>query len=166
MAASDMLIFAWARTYGIKYNIMRPTNNYGIGQHSEKLVPLSIKNLIRGKKIRLHNEGLPVRNWLHADDTAEAVLAVIKSGNENEIYNISGNLEQKNIETARKIIQQFHGKSVDWKQYIDLSYIRPGQDVRYSLSDKKLRSLGWSAKRDFDEELRDIVSFYKKQYEW
>ena len=165
-AASDMLILAWARTYGIKYNIMRPTNNYGIRQHSEKLVPLSIKNLIRGRKIRLHNEGSPVRNWLHADDTAEAVLTVLRTGNENEIYNISGNVEQKNIETARKIIQEFHGKSSGWEQHIDLSYVRPGQDVRYALSDKKLSSLGWSAKKDFDEELEGIVKFYKKQYEW
>tara|TARA_Y100000593_G_C4313124_1_gene339389 strand:- start:1478 stop:2140 length:663 start_codon:yes stop_codon:yes gene_type:complete len=69
-AAADMLVIAWARTYNIKYNIIRPTNNYGIGQYPEKLIPLSIKNLQRGKKIRLHDGGTPVRNWLHAADTA------------------------------------------------------------------------------------------------
>ena len=164
-AAADMLIVAWARTYGIKYVIMRPTNNYGIRQHSEKFIPLSIKNLIRGKKIRLHNEGLPVRNWLHADDTASAVLTVLESGVENEIYNISGNLEQQNIETAKKIIHEFHGVNSP-EDYIDLSYVRPGQDIRYALNDRKLRGFGWRAKRDFDQELKKIVKFYKEQYEW
>ena len=94
-ASSDMLIFAWARTYGIKYLIVRPTNNYGIGQYPEKLIPVSVKMLQRDKKIRLHDEGEPIRNWLHADDTAAAVIKIIESGNINEIYNIAGGFEQK-----------------------------------------------------------------------
>ena len=73
-AAADLLILAWARTYNLEYIILRPTNNYGIGQYPEKLIPLAIKNLTRGQKVRLHNNGTPVRNWLHADDTAEAVM--------------------------------------------------------------------------------------------
>ena len=94
-AASDMLIFAWARTYGLHYNILRPTNNYGIGQYPEKLIPLSVKNLMRGKKIRLHNDGTPYRNWLHADDTAAAVMAIIDSGTTNEVYNVAGGFMTK-----------------------------------------------------------------------
>ena len=121
-AGGDMLIFAWARTYGVKYNILRPTNNYGIGQYPEKLIPLSVKNLMRGKKIRLHNNGTPVRNWLHADDTAAAVMAIIDSGKTNEIYNIAGGFEQTNSDTVRKIIKCFYGTDDSWEQYIDMSY--------------------------------------------
>jgi dTDP-glucose 4,6-dehydratase len=165
-AAGDMLINAWARTYGLDYVILRPTNNYGIGQYPEKLIPLSVKNLVRGKKIRLHNNGTPSRNWLHADDTAEAVLSIIDSGTRNEIYNIAGGFEQKNIDTVSKIIKCFHGVSVDVKEYIDFSYSREGQDVRYALDDSKLRSLGWKPKKKFNEEISKIVKYYKNKFIW
>ena len=79
-ASGDMLINAWSRTYGIKYIILRPTNNYGTGQYPEKLIPLTVKSLVRGKKINLHDRGMPIRNWLHADDTASAVLSIVDSG--------------------------------------------------------------------------------------
>ena len=165
-AAGDMLINAWARTYGLDYIILRPTNNYGIGQYPEKLIPLSIKNLVRNKKIRLHNNGTPTRNWLHADDTAEAVLTIIESGTRNEIYNIAGGFEQKNIDTVSKIIKCFHEVSVDVKDYIDFSYSREGQDVRYALDDSKLRSLGWKPKKKFNEEISKIVKYYKNKFIW
>jgi dTDP-glucose 4,6-dehydratase len=102
-AAADMLILAWARTFGIKYVIVRPTNNYGIGQYVEKLIPKSIKFLELGKSIDLHNRGNPIRTWLHAGDTAEAVLAIIDSDCENEIFNISGNIELPNKDVIKKI---------------------------------------------------------------
>ena len=165
-AAADMLILAWSRTYNITYNILRPTNNYGIGQYPEKLIPLSVKNLMRGKKIRLHNEGTPVRNWLHADDTAEAVLTIIDSGAINQIYNIAGGFEQKNVEAVKKIIQSFHSIEEDWQRYIDFSYSRPGQDVRYALNDEKLRSLGWSPKKVFDDEIGPLVQHCKENFRW
>ena len=164
-ASADMLITAWARTYGIEYVILRPTNNYGIGQYPEKLIPLSVKNLLRGKKIRLHNNGDPVRNWLHADDTAEAVLNIIDSNNVNEIYNVAGGHEQKNSDTVSKIVMHYHNTD-DWKQYIDFSYSRPGQDVRYALDDSKLRKLGWRPKKSFDSEIGAIVSHYKEKFIW
>ena len=136
-AAADMLILAWARTYGIDYIILRPTNNYGIGQYPEKLIPLSIKNLNRGKKVRLHNMGEPTRNWLHADDTAEAVMTIIDSGEKNQIFNIAGGFEQKNIVTIEKVIREYYKIYARWEEYIDLSYNRVGQDVRYALDDSK-----------------------------
>ena len=102
-AAADMLVFAWARTYGIKYLILRPTNNYGIGQYPEKLIPVTVKLLKREKKIKLHNRGEPIRNWLHSDDTASAVIALIEAGATNEIFNVAGGFEQKNIDTVSKV---------------------------------------------------------------
>jgi len=165
-ASSDMLIFAWARTYGIKYLIVRPTNNYGIGQYPEKLIPVSVKMLQRGKRIRLHDEGEPIRNWLHADDTAAAVVKIIESGNVNEIYNIAGGFEQKNKETVQKIIQCYYNDNRDYTEYVDLGYKREGQDVRYALDDAKLRSLGWKPQKVFDDEIRGIVEYYKNNFKW
>jgi dTDP-glucose 4,6-dehydratase len=165
-AAADMLIFAWARTYGLKYLILRPTNNYGQGQYPEKLIPVSVKLLQRNKKIRLHDEGEPVRNWLHADDTAEAVICIIESGTYDEIYNVAGGFEQKNKETVRKIVECYFGDERNYLDYVDLGYKREGQDVRYALNDDKLRSLGWSPKIIFDDEIKDLVEHYKKHFRW
>ena len=176
-AAADQLITAWSRTYNLPYIIIRPTNNYGIGQYVEKLIPKSIKYLSLGKKIPLHNNGTPVRNWLHAQDTANAVITIIESGVENEIYNICGGFEQTNLDTVDKIITLYHGKdeslketfpyyNEDKNQFLDLSYSRQGQDVRYALNDNKLRALGWEPKAIFDEELPLIVNYYKDNFIW
>jgi dTDP-glucose 4,6-dehydratase len=161
-----MFIIAWARTYDIKYLILRPTNNYGVGQYPEKLIPITVKNLMRGKKIKLHDEGEPIRNWLHSDDTATAVIALIESGVTNGIYNVAGNFEQKNIDTVKKIINCYFHKETEVDTFLDLSFRRPGQDVRYALNDKKLRSLGWEPKRNFDVEIKDIVEYYKHHFKW
>lgn len=165
-ACSDMLILAWSRTYDMKYVIVRPTNNYGIGQYPEKLIPLSVKLLQREKKIRLHDEGEPTRNWLHADDTAQAVIKIVESGNVNEIYNIAGGFEQKNKQTVKKIVQYYFEDERDYRDYVDLGYKREGQDVRYSLDDHKLRALGWSPEKNFDQEISKIVEHYKNNFRW
>jgi len=165
-AAADMLILAWARTYGVNYNILRPTNNYGIGQYPEKLIPLSVKNLMRGKKIRLHNNGAPLRNWLHAADTANAIMTIMEHGDLNEIYNVAGGFEQTNLSTVKKIIKHYNGNMENWKDCVDFSYSRVGQDVRYALDDNKLRNLGWAPKRAFHKEIGPIVEYYKKNFIW
>jgi dTDP-glucose 4,6-dehydratase len=165
-AAADMLINAWARTYDINYIIVRPTNNYGINQYPEKLIPISVKALQLGKKIKLHNKGEPIRNWLHAEDTAEAIITIIKSNKINEIYNISGNLEQKNKITVQKIINAYFDEEVPLENFVDLSHCREGQDVRYSLNDDKLKLLGWKPTKNFDKEIKTIVSFYKNNFRW
>lgn len=165
-AAADLMITAWSRTYGLDYIIVRPTNNYGNYQYPEKLIPLSVKHLQRGKKIQLHDAGEPVRSWLHVKDTSAAVLQIIDSNQKNQIFNISGGFEQKNSETVRKIINSFFGQDVKWKQYVDLEHTRLGQDVRYSLDDSKLRSIGWSPIKKFDQEIGKIVNFYKENFRW
>ncbi len=164
-AAADELITAWSRTYNLNYVIVRPTNNYGIGQYTEKLIPKVIKYLGLGKKVPLHNNGTPIRNWLHASDTASAVIKIIESGNINEVYNICGGFEQSNIDTVKKIIKLYTNDG-DIDNYIDLSFSRQGQDVRYALNDNKLRSLGWKPKAVFDDELPKIVDFYKDNFIW
>jgi dTDP-glucose 4,6-dehydratase len=166
-AAADMLVLAWARTYKIPYVIVRPTNNYGIGQYVEKLIPKSCKFIKLGRKIPLHNNGTPVRNWLHAEDTAHAVLTIIESNVKNEIYNIAGGFEQTNMETVRKLINVLtDGKDYDILDYVDTSFSRVGQDVRYALDDSKLRALGWSPKKHFDDEIVNIAKYYKNKFIW
>jgi len=163
-AAADMLILAWARTHNVPYVIVRPTNNYGIGQYIEKFIPRAIKFLTLDKKIQLHENGTPKRTWLHASDTAAAIIKIIESNVQNEIFNISGNYEDKNIAVAEKIMRLMGIEN--FEPHLDLSITRLGQDVRYSVNDDKLKKLGWSAKANFDDELLTIVEYYKNNFIW
>jgi len=165
-AAADQLVLAWGRTYNLPYIIVRPTNNYGVGQYVEKLIPKTCKYLKLGRKIPLHNSGTPVRNWLHAFDTAQAVITIIETGVKNEIYNICGGFEQSNLVTVSKVINLYEENSTTLEDYCDFSYSRVGQDVRYALDDNKLKSLGWKPVMDFDKELKNIVKYYKNKFIW
>jgi len=166
-AAADQLVLAWGRTYNLPYIIVRPTNNYGIGQYVEKLIPKTLKYLKLDRKIPLHNGGSPIRTWLHADDTAEAIMSIIKSGKTNEIYNISGGFEQSNLITVSQIISlYYHDETKLLDDYCNFEFNREGQDVRYALDDSKLRALGWKSKRVFQNELPYIVEYYKDKFIW
>lgn len=165
-AAADMLILAWARTYNLPYIIVRPTNNYGIGQYIEKLIPKTCKYLLLGKKIPVHDNGEPIRNWLHAEDTAQAILTIIDSNVKNEIFNIAGGFEQKNIDTIKAIIKHIYGTLDNYEQYIDFSLSRPGQDTRYALNDDKLKNIGWCPKKSFFIEIPRIIDYYKNRFIW
>jgi dTDP-glucose 4,6-dehydratase len=166
-AAADQLIIAWSRTYDIPFNIIRPTNNYGEGQYVEKLIPKSCKFIGLERKIPLHNQGTPVRNWLHAKDTALAVLKIIEAGKQNEIYNVAGGFEQSNVDTVRKVLNAYFGKEVDnYQDFINFGIERPGQDVRYALNDDKIRGLGWTPQCVFDDEIKKIVEYYKTHFIW
>lgn len=167
-AAADQLILAWSRTYNLPYIIFRPTNNYGIGQYVEKLIPKSCKFLTLNRKIPLHNAGNPIRNWLHAKDTASGVIKIIESGTKNEIFNIAGGFEQTNLKTVETIIKEFYGKNdLEFiNSHIDFSFKRAGQDVRYAINDNKLRCLGWKPECDFNNEIKSIIEHYKKTFIW
>jgi dTDP-glucose 4,6-dehydratase len=164
-AAADMLILAWHRTYKVPYLIVRPSNNYGIGQNPEKLIPKACKYIALGRKIPVHERGEPVRTWLHVSDTANAITHIIKANVQNEIFNIGGNYIDKNINVLKKLIR-LYSKTEDFEQYLDLDYTRQGQDVRYSINDTKLKNLGWTPVSDFDEELKKIVKYNSKNFIW
>ena len=136
----------------------------------EKLIPKTCKCLKLGKKIPLHNDGTPIRNWLHAQDTGEAIITIIESNVKNEIYNIAGGFEQPNVDTVRKVIMEYTGNTdifrFDLSDYVDLSYSRAGQDVRYALNDDKLRALGWKPKVKFDDVISSITKYYKQTFIW
>lgn len=163
-AAADMLVLAWGRTYNLPYVIVRPTNNYGVGQYVEKLIPKTCKYLKLDKKVPLHNNGTPIRNWLHAHDTARAIITIINKGVQNEIYNIAGGFEQSNYDTVSKVIKAYNGGNIE--NHLDLTYSRVGQDVRYALNDSKLKTLGWRPVVSFDDTLPSIVEYYKNRFIW
>ena len=165
-AAADMLILGWHRTHNVPFTIVRPTNNYGINQYPEKLIPKAVKYLTLGKKIPLHGDGSYIRNWLHVEDTARAILHIVDHGERNRIYNVSGNFEATNKEVITKVLRCYFGKDVDLEQYAQFNYVRMGEDVRYSLDDGTIRSLGWQNQKDFSVELKIIVEHYKKNFVW
>ena len=167
-AAADQLVLAWARTFDVPYVIVRPTNNYGIGQYVEKFIPKSIKALSLGKPIPLHDEGLPKRTWLHAADTAQAIITLIEAGVKNDIFNISGNYEDQNIVVAKKIIDMYYlgGCKGKYEEHLNTTIKRQGQDVRYAINDSKIKALGWEPRADFDTELKLIVDYYAKHFVW
>lgn len=165
-AAADMLILAWARTFKVPYIIVRPTNNFGVGQYVEKLIPKCCKAIRLGKKIPLHNYGQPKRVWLSAADTANAVVTIINSGVQNEIFNVGGDSEYHNIDVVKEIIKLMDGGTKPIEEYCDFSYSRDGQDVRYSLDDSKLRKLGWKNECKFHDELKVVVEYYKEKFIW
>jgi dTDP-glucose 4,6-dehydratase len=161
-----MLILGWHRTHKVPFTIIRPTNNYGTHQYPEKLIPKAIKCLTLGKKIPLHGDGSYIRNWLHADDTARAILHIVEHGERNRIYNVSGNHEAPNKEIIASLLKCYFGKEVKLEDYVQFNYVRMGEDVRYSLDDSAIRSLGWKNSKDFDAELKAIVDHHKKTFIW
>lgn len=154
-AAADMLVKSWGRTYGIAWNIVRPTNNYGLHQYPEKLIPKSAWRMKRGVPAILHGDGSYARSWLHTEDTVDAILAIIEKGEANKIYNIGSDIELRNIDVLRAIAKLLNVP--EEKAWIAIED-RSGQDIRYSLDDKPLRKLGWRPRRKFLEELPTIVN--------
>lgn len=165
-AAADHLIQSYHRTYGIPYLLVRPTNNYGVGQYVEKFIPKTCQYLKLEKKVPLHEKGTPIRNWLHVQDTVDAVIHLLNNNIVNDVYNISGNYEDTNLHIFKKILFHFNINQDDYKNYVDFNVSRPGQDVRYSIDDSKLRKLKWNNKANFDLELRKIVSYHRQNFRW
>lgn len=170
-AAADLLIKSWARTHGLDYIIVRPSNNYGEHQYPEKLIPIAVKRLMRGKKIKLHDGGNPIRTWTHIQDTIDAVMLLVEKGEPSNIYNISSEFEQTNLDTTKKIISAYFLGTVtrtveSWMDHIDTNYKRPGQDVRYALHCNYLKQYGWQPKKKFDVEIVPLVKHFKQNFRW
>ncbi|MGY4158027.1 dTDP-glucose 4,6-dehydratase [Bradyrhizobium sp. USDA 4461] len=154
-AAADMLVKSWGRTYGVSWNIVRPTNNYGTHQYPEKLIPKSAWRMKRGLPAIMHGDGSYIRSWLHVDDAVRGISTVIEKGRRNQTYNIGSTEERSNIQVLRRIAQIL---SIEERSAFVAASDRSGQDIRYSLDDSKLRALGWSQLKKFDEEIIEIVA--------
>ena len=163
-AASDMLVRAWVRTFGLKATISNCSNNYGPYQHVEKFIPRQITNLIDGVRPRLYGDGRNVRDWIHTEDHSSAVWTILTKGRVGETYLIGADGERDNLAVLREILRAF-GRAED-----DFDWVRdrPGHDRRYAIDSTKLqRELGWRpAHTDFAEGLKQTIDWYVENESW
>lgn len=173
-AASDHLVRAWQRTYGLPVLLTNCSNNYGPYHFPEKLIPLVILNALAGKPLPVYGNGQQVRDWLFVEDHARALLTVVSQGQVGETYNIGGHNEQTNLDVVRAIcalldeLAPQHPAGVS--QYADLiTFVqdRPGHDLRYAIDASKIeRELGWVPAETFASGLRKTVQWYLDNREW
>jgi dTDP-glucose 4,6-dehydratase len=169
-AASDHLVSAWHRTYGLPAIVTNCSNNYGPWQFPEKLIPLMIANAIEGKKLPVYGQGLNVRDWLHVEDHARALLRTLDRGTPGERYCFGGSEERTNIDVVRticKFLDEMNPKSSTHESLIDFVTDRPGHDLRYAInSGKAARDLGWRPQESFESGLRKTVRWYLENKDW
>lgn len=163
-AASDMLVRAWTRTYGLKTTLSNCSNNYGPYQHVEKFIPKQIANIICGFKPKLYGDGLNVRDWIHVEDHSSAVWTILTKGKIGETYLIGADGEKNNIDVLRTILKGMGRDENDFDWVKD----RPGHDRRYAIDSTKLRNeLGWQPQHtNFEEGLAQTIQWYKDNEEW
>jgi len=173
-AGSDHLVRAWARTYGLPILITNCSNNYGQNQFPEKLIPNTIIKALQGNLIPIYGDGTQIRDWLHVEDHARALLRVISDGVVGETYNIGGLNERKNIELVRdicRILEQLAPeKPLGVKKYSDLiTFVqdRPGHDTRYAINALKInKNLGWTPIETIETGLFKTVKWYISNKLW
>ena len=171
-AASDHLVRAYYRTYGLPAMVTNCSNNYGPYQFPEKLIPLMIMNILEEKPLPVYGDGKNVRDWLYVLDHCDAVLKVFESGRSGETYNIGGNSERKNIEIVTQlchILDLKLGREGKRESRHLIRYVedRPGHDRRYAIDASKIRrELGWSPSYSFEQALEKTVDWYLEHSEW
>lgn len=161
-AGGDLLVSAFARTYGAEALIVRASNNYGPRQHPEKLVPLMILNAVAGDPLPVYGDGMQVRNWLYVEDCCAAIDFVLERGEPAGVYNVGGPDELPNIEVVKRILE-LTGRDPSLIEHVT---DRPGHDRRYSLSAARLRELGWEAAVPFAEGIERTVAWYRDNEDW
>jgi dTDP-glucose 4,6-dehydratase len=162
-AGSDLVARSFFRTYGMDVRITRCSNNFGIYQYPEKVIPLFITNLIEGKKVPLYGDGLNVRDWLHVDDHCRGIDLVVQAGRAGEIYNIGGGTELSNRDLTTLLLQE----SGAGDEMIERVQDRLGHDRRYSVNwDKIKNELGYSPQFSLTTSLADIVQWYRTNPQW
>ena len=174
-AASDHLVRAWQRTYGMPTLITNCSNNYGPYHFPEKLVPHMILNALHGKPLPVYGDGMQIRDWLYVEDHARALVEVCTKGKIGETYNIGGHNEQKNIDVVKAICALLEELAPERKpagvtSYSDLiTYVkdRPGHDARYAIDASKIeRELNWVPQETFESGLRKTVAWYLANADW
>ena len=171
-ASSDHLVRAWDHTYGLPVVITNCSNNYGPYHFPEKLIPLTIINALEGKSLPVYGTGENVRDWLHVEDHADALVLVAEKGLPGESYNIGGRNEHTNISVVRAIcalIDELAPDSSIGRRDSLITFVtdRPGHDARYAIDATKIeRDLGWRARHTFETGLRETVQWYLDNKTW
>jgi dTDP-glucose 4,6-dehydratase len=159
-AASDMLVRAWVRSFGLRATITNCSNNYGPNQHPEKLIPNTIRHILDGKKPPVYGSGNNIRDWIHVDDHTEGVWSVVNKGVIGETYLLGANNERSNKQVLAAVLHQF-GLAEDFFEYVA---DRKGHDLRYAIDASKARDeLGWNpSNTNFDQNIKELVKLYSK----
>ena len=169
-AAADHLVRAWGRTYGLPVVLTNCSNNYGPFQFPEKLIPTVITRALEGKTIPVYGDGRQVRDWLHVDDHAEALLLVLRKGRLGETYCIGGDGTKRNIEVIRMLCAHLDAlapANTAHAEKITFVADRPGHDFRYSIDASKLRAeLGWEPRMPLLAGREDTVRWYVDNRAW
>ena len=163
-AASDMLVRAWTRTYGLRTTISNCSNNYGPYQHVEKFIPRQITNILEGIRPKLYGKGENVRDWIHTEDHSSGVWTILTRGRIGETYLIGANGEKNNITVLRMILKMM-GQPEDAFDWVK---DRPGHDRRYAIDSTKLQTeLGWKPTHtDFESGLKATIEWYTENRAW
>ena len=169
-AASDHLVRAWHRTYGVPALISNCSNNYGPYHFPEKLIPLIILNALEGEKLPVYGDGSNVRDWLFVEDHARALHLIVTKGRLGEKYNVGGSNERSNIQVVRRICElmdRFSPAGAPHERLISFVQDRPGHDKRYAIDAAKLEAeLGWRAQETFETGLEKTVRWYLERRDW
>ncbi|MGA9946240.1 MAG: GDP-mannose 4,6-dehydratase, partial [Candidatus Cybelea sp.] len=162
-AAADLLVLAYHATYGSPVVVTRGSNTYGPNQYPEKIVPLFVTNLIENRPVPLYGDGLQVRDWLHVDDHARAILRVLEHGEIGSVYNVSSATPRTNLELTRELLRRC-GRSME--SHVEHVADRPGHDRRYAVNSAKLHALGWSPRIAFEDGIAQTIDWYRNNESW
>ncbi|MEI4507624.1 dTDP-glucose 4,6-dehydratase [Sphingopyxis sp. CCNWLW253] len=169
-AASDHIVTAWVRTYGLPCVISNCSNNYGPYHFPEKLIPLVILNALHGKALPVYGDGSNIRDWLYVDDHARALVMILEKGRAGEKYNIGGRNERTNLEVVERICDLMDAMAPKDRAHRDLiTFVtdRPGHDHRYAIDATKTENeIGWKAQDDFDSGIEKTVRWYLDNQTW
>ena len=162
-ASADLLVLAYHRTYSLPVTISRCSNNYGLYQFPEKLIPLMIINALDEKPLPVYGTGENVRDWLYVEDHCKAIDLILHKGREGEVYNVGGHNERKNIDIVR-IICKALGKSESLITYVA---DRKGHDMRYAIDPTKIHTeLGWLPETKFEDGIQKTIQWYLNNKSW
>ena len=173
-AASDHLVRAWYRTYGLPVVVTNCSNNYGPYHFPEKLIPLIILNALEGKALPVYGDGKQVRDWLYVEDHARALYKVVSEGAIGETYNIGGFNEKQNIEVVTTICNHLNDLILDkpdgvsdFNSLVTFVKDRPGHDVRYAIDANKInKELGWHPEETFESGIKKTIEWYLSNTQW
>jgi len=169
-AASDHIVRAYHKTYGLPTLTTNCSNNYGPFQFPEKLIPLMILNARDGKALPVYGDGKNVRDWLYVEDHCEAIATVLRGGRPGETYNIGGWNEKPNLEIVQTIcdlVDEIRPGDDSRRKLITFVKDRPGHDRRYAMNAGKIeQELGWRPKETFETGLLKTVRWYLEHDEW
>ena len=162
-AGADLLVLAYARTFGLPVSITRCSNNYGPYHFPEKLIPLMITRALADESLPVYGNGLNVRDWLYVEDHCAAIDLVMRKGREGEVYNVGGHNERTNLDVVKTVLKEL-GKPESLITYVK---DRPGHDRRYAIDPTKIHNeLGWLPATTFDDGIRRTVRWYLDHQDW